>query len=96
MRIGVIVSMALSYSPGGGFSAKILGWPPRRRRDKGAGNPSQALLGAISIIPTPNDHRFAGPLWQMPPFSQGCLLGGEWWARATNGSEGIGRADQRI
>jgi hypothetical protein len=59
----------------------------------------QALLGAISIMPAPNDHRFAGPLWQMPPFRavhQGCLLGEEWWARATNGPEGIGRADQRI
>jgi polyhydroxyalkanoate synthase len=52
-----------------------------------------------SIKPQPQDRRFAGAGWELPPFNlmaQGFLLTEEWWHHATTGVRGVSQQDEAI
>ena len=52
-----------------------------------------------SIKPPPQDQRFAGAGWELPPFNlmaQGFLLTEEWWRHATTGVRGVSHQDEAI
>lgn len=52
-----------------------------------------------SIKPQPQDQRFTGADWELPPFNllaQGFLLAEQWWHLATTGVRGVGRQNEAI
>jgi polyhydroxyalkanoate synthase len=58
-----------------------------------------AVLGQRMIEPSPGDHRFASPAWQLPPFSvaqQGFLLAEEWWDRASHAGPAIDEHNTKL
>src|SRR5439155_11205779 len=51
------------------------------------------------IKPQAQDHRFAAPLWDSPPFNllaQSFLLGERWWHDAATGVHGVAPANEAI
>jgi polyhydroxyalkanoate synthase len=51
------------------------------------------------IKPQAQDHRFAAPLWESPPFNllaQSFLLGERWWHDAATGVHGVAPANEAI
>ena len=51
------------------------------------------------IAPLPNDRRFAGELWQSPPFNityQSFLLQQQWWHNAATDVRGVTKHHERV
>ncbi|MBS0327671.1 MAG: alpha/beta fold hydrolase [Proteobacteria bacterium] len=51
------------------------------------------------ILPLPQDHRFDGPAWRIPPFDliyQSFLLTQQWWHNATTGVRGVTRRHEDL
>jgi len=58
-----------------------------------------AASGKKVIAPRPDDHRFAAPAWQQPPYdllTQAVLLGEEWWDSVVRSPGGIDPHNERI
>jgi polyhydroxyalkanoate synthase len=84
-------------------------WSPQRRLDLAhdaldrAAQFADAAANASPpwalIAPSPQDHRFAAPEWQQPPFNlmaQGFLLAEEWWHDATTSVRGVSEQNAKI
>jgi len=59
----------------------------------------QALAGATVIEPAREDHRFADPAWQAPPWqalAQCFLLAQQWWQQACSGVPGVSRHHEQM
>src|SRR5574340_407506 len=51
------------------------------------------------IVPLPQDHRFDGPAWKIPPFDliyQSFLLTQQWWHNAMSGVRGVTRRHEDL
>jgi len=51
------------------------------------------------IVPLPQDHRFDGPAWRLPPFDliyQSFLLTQQWWHNAMTGVRGVTRRHENL
>ena len=52
----------------------------------------KVAVSGETVLPLPQDKRFADPAWQLPPYRglmQAFLLEEEWWQRATTGVRGV-------
>ena len=70
------------------------------RLARAAGRTAEADQRPWSLIkPQPQDHRFAKPEWENPPFNllaQAFLLGEQWWHNATSRIHGVAPANEAV
>ena len=89
----------LAFSPGKQMQLGAKGWRKAIRVADYAVRGLQDASAEPAIEPLPQDHRFADPAWQTPPYdliAQSFLLAQQWWHAATTGVLGVSRHHEAI